>query len=159
MFGVISKEGVSLKRDTVCPVGWERSAPLPTFVLLTPLHGLCHHSYAWGSDPWMTPGIRSPCSDLWTSWLTHLGWPHCDSACSDSGLRVPCLCRFVLSSMARFLQHACLLASFPVGLYSDRAPGSALDRLRETYQLRLHCFRDTLFNYVLHRNCLKSTAL
>lgn len=41
-----------------------------------------------------------------------------------------------------FLQHACLLASFPVGLYSDWAPGSALDRLRETYQLQLHCFRD-----------------
>lgn len=43
-----------------------------------------------------------------------------------------------------FLQHACLLASFPVGLCSDRAPDSALDRPRETYQLRLHCFRDLI---------------
>lgn len=37
------------------------------------------------------------------------GWPHCDSACSDSGLRVPCLCRCVLSSMARFFSS--MLAS------------------------------------------------
>lgn len=93
------------------PVRWERFLSRSSRLY-------CWHCYmvsatilGWGSDPWMTPGIRSPSSDLWTSWPTRSGWSHCDSACSDSGLRVPCLCRCVLSSMARF-SPACLPPCF-----------------------------------------------
>lgn len=70
----------------------------------------CWHCHVY-FELWMIPGIRSPSSDLWTSWLTRLGLPHCDSACSDSGLRVPCLSRRVPSSMARF-SPACLPSCF-----------------------------------------------
>lgn len=99
--------------------------------------------FVWRSDQWMNPGIRSPSSDLWTSWPTHLGWSHCDSACSDSGLRVPCLCRCVLSSMARF-SPACLPPCFlPCRSvhwqYSWQCFGC---RLTETYLLQLHCFTE-----------------
>lgn len=93
------------------PVRWERFLSRSSRLY-------CWHCYmvsatilGWGSDPWMTPGIRSPSSDLWTSRPTRSGWSHCDSACSDSGLRVPCLCRCVLSSMARF-SPACLPPCF-----------------------------------------------
>lgn len=43
-FGVISKESVSLKRDVRILLGGSGFKPLLTFVLLTLLHGLCHHS-------------------------------------------------------------------------------------------------------------------
>lgn len=125
-------------------LGGSGLGPLPTFVLLTQLHGLSATILAWGSGLWMTPGIRSPSSDLWTSWPTRSGWPHCDSACSDSGLRVPCLCRCVLSSMARF-SPACLPPCF-LPCRSVQWQGSWQcfgSRLRDTYQLQLHWFTDS----------------
>lgn len=144
MFGVISKESVSLKRDAACPVRWERFRAAPHVCTVdTATWSLCH-ILAWGSGLWMTPGIRSPSSDLWTSWPTRSGWPHCDSACSDSGLRVPCLCRCVLSSMARF-SPACLPPCF-LPCRSVQWQGSWQcfgSRLRDTYQLQLHWFTDS----------------
>lgn len=109
VFGVFMKKRVSLKRDACVLWGGSGRKPLFTFALLTLLRGL------WWRPP---TGIGSPSYDLPTSWSTHLGRSHCDSACSDSGMRVPCLCRCVLTSMARFFfsQHARLLASSPVGL-------------------------------------------
>lgn len=126
MCGVPPEKNVSLKRDAVCPTGSEQWGTLLTFALSTLLHGPCHHSYAWCSDPWKTPGIRSPSSDLWTSRLTRFGltplWLRMQWLWTEGAMLVQ-MCPVKYGKV--FLQHARLLASFPIGVYSDRAPESA----------------------------------
>lgn len=146
--GVISKESVSLKRDTVCPVRRERFWAAPhvctvdtaTWSLPPFLRGVVTHGWTLGSGhPALTcepPGW--PCS----------GWPHCDSACSDSGLRVPCLCRCVLSSMARFFPACLPPCFFPCRSVQWQGDWQCFGRrLKETYQLQLHCFRGSCFMF------------
>lgn len=137
MFGVISKEAVSLKRDAVRAVGWEsRLLCWHRYMVSATLlmRGVATHGWPLGSGhPALTcepPGWPVRVGPTVTPHAVTLDWG-CH-ACAAVSCQV----------WQGFLQHVCLLASFPVGLYSDRAPDSALDRRRETYQLWLHCFRD-----------------
>ena len=108
-------------------LGGSGLGPLPTFVLLTQLHGSLPPfwrgvvAYGWplGSghlaltcEP---PGRPARVGPTVTPHAVTLDWG-CH-ACADVSCQV----------WQGFLQHACLLASSPVGLYSDRAPDSALD--------------------------------
>lgn len=80
----------------------------------------------WCSDPWKSPGIRSPSSDLWTSRSTRFGltplWLRMQWLWTEGAMLVQ-MCPVKYGKV--FLQHARLLASFPIGVYSDRAPESA----------------------------------
>lgn len=142
MFGVIWKKGCHSNVTLVsCRVG-------------VPLHVCTVDTASWSLPPFWrrvathgwASGIRSPSCDLWTSRSTRSGWSHCDSACSDSGLRVPCLNRYVLSSMARFFSSmpASLLTPLFRSVQEQRTWPCFEHRPAETYRLQLHCITNLI---------------
>lgn len=147
MFGVITKESVSLKRDAVCPVRWEWSRAAPHVCAVDTATWSLPPFLAWGGiDPWMTPPPPSPRDQVTQLWPANLPadplglaplWLRMQWLWTEGAMLVQ-MCPVKYGKVS--LQHARLLASSPVGLCSDRAPDSALDAdERETYQLQLHC--------------------